>query len=79
MNYENIGYKKAWGNDKLALQMVNLPSSYIRHWWSFKAGQEFSLSKPRESKVAYLKQVSRVSRESEEDTSTSSRVYSDNW
>ena len=31
MNYENIGYKKAQGNDKLALQMVNLPSSYIRH------------------------------------------------
>lgn len=74
-NYENIGYKK--GSDKLALQMLNLPSSCIRHWWRFKVGQEFSLDKPPESKVSYPKQASRASRESEEDTCISSRVYSD--
>lgn len=34
--------------------MVDLPSSSIRQWWSFKVGQEF-LIKPLKPKMSYLK------------------------
>lgn len=62
------------GNYQLILKMVNLPSSSIRQWGSFKVG----LLKPFKTKMSCLKRVPRVS-ESEEGITASSAVCSDNW